>query len=98
MKNIGEIIKEYRTKKGITQEELGNKLFVTKQTISKWECGKTDPDIEMLRRIAVFLDIPSDEIIGAGYVDPRASSVDYQNKKENKELKKPQIENLWFFQ
>ncbi|MBE6542708.1 MAG: hypothetical protein E7672_09755 [Ruminococcaceae bacterium] len=42
--------------------------------------------------MAVFLDIPSDEIIGAGYVDPRASSVDYQNKKENKELKKPQIE------
>lgn len=36
---ISEIIKEGRTKKGMTQQELANCVYVTRQTISKWELG-----------------------------------------------------------
>lgn len=39
MKSIGEIIKEHRTRKNLTQEELGKLVFVSKQAVSKWETG-----------------------------------------------------------
>ncbi len=39
MENISTIIREHRIQKGMTQEELGQKLFLTKQAVSKWETG-----------------------------------------------------------
>ncbi len=53
---IGEQIKKYRTKKGITQEELGKMVGVTTQSVSKWERGGS-PDAELLPRIANALGI-----------------------------------------
>ena len=40
--DIATLIKEYRTKTGMTQQELADKVFVTRQTISKWELGKVN--------------------------------------------------------
>ena len=45
LEKIGKFIKERRTLKGITQEELSNKLNVSKQAVSKWERGKSFPDV-----------------------------------------------------
>ena len=42
---LGEVLKEKRVELNLTQEEVGEKLFVTRQTISNWENGKTLPDI-----------------------------------------------------
>ena len=42
--DIATLIKEYRAKTGMTQQELADKVFVTRQTISKWELGKSEPD------------------------------------------------------
>ena len=42
--DIATLIKEYRTKTGMTQQELADKVFVTRRTISKWELGKSEPD------------------------------------------------------
>ncbi len=42
--DIATLIKEYRTKTGMTQQELADKVFVSRQTISKWELGKSEPD------------------------------------------------------
>ena len=42
--DIATLIKEYRIKTGMTQQELADKVFVTRQTISKWELGKSEPD------------------------------------------------------
>ncbi len=53
---IGEQIKKYRLKKGITQEELGEMIGVTTQAVSKWERGGT-PDAELLPEIAGALGI-----------------------------------------
>ena len=44
---IGENIKTYRQKKGYTQEEVANRLHVTRQTISKWEKNYSVPDAEV---------------------------------------------------
>lgn len=64
MNSIGKTIKFHRLKAGITQEELGKKVFVSKQAVSKWENGKTLPDIEMIKKLAEILSIPHNEILG----------------------------------
>ena len=46
MTSVGENIKNIRKKNNITQEELAEKLNVTRQAVSNWENGKTEPDIE----------------------------------------------------
>ena len=52
---IGENIKTYRQKKGYTQEEVANRLHVTRQTISKWEKNNSVPDAEVLVKLADVL-------------------------------------------
>ena len=53
---IGKQIKKYRTKKGLSQEELGRVVGVTTQAVSKWERGGV-PDAELLPKIAGALGI-----------------------------------------
>lgn len=63
MTSVGENIKNIRKKIGITQEELAEKLSVTRQAVSNWENGKTEPDIETLTKIAQIFDIGIDELV-----------------------------------
>ncbi len=60
---VGKNIKRYREDKKITQEELAEKLCVTRQAISNWECEKTQPDIETLHRLADALDVSVEELV-----------------------------------
>lgn len=55
MRDIGKNIKDLRTQKNMTQDELAEKLFVTRQTVSNYETGKSRPDIDMLIQIAEVL-------------------------------------------
>jgi len=48
MNTIGRNIRNFRKKAGITQEELSEKLYTTRQTISNNETGKSQPDFETL--------------------------------------------------
>ena len=57
MEKINRNIREQRIKKGLSQEELAEKLYVTRQTISNYETGKSNPDVEMLASMAEVLDI-----------------------------------------
>ena len=56
MRNIHKNIRDLRIRKGLTQDELAQQLFVTRQTVSNYETGKSRPDIDMLMRIAEVLD------------------------------------------
>lgn len=56
MAKIGRNIREQRMKKGLSQEELAERLYVTRQTISNYETGRSNPDVEMLTRLAEALD------------------------------------------
>lgn len=58
---------------GLTQEELGNQIFVSKQAVSKWETGKTLPDIEMMRKLCAVLQIDTDEILGGSIEETKKS-------------------------
>lgn len=56
-------IKHLRVEKGINQEQLAEALHVTRQAVSNWETGKTQPDIEMLTRIANFFEVSVERLI-----------------------------------
>lgn len=49
-----------RKEKLLSQEELGEKLDVTRQTISKWELGQSKPDMEKLKEISTLFNISID--------------------------------------
>ena len=59
----GTIIRELRTKKGMTQAELAEKLFVSDKTVSKWENGKGYPDISLLESIAGVFGVSVAELL-----------------------------------
>ena len=60
---IGAFLKELRKEKGITQEQMADKLGVSGRTISRWETGNNMPDISLLVEIAEFFDVSIPEII-----------------------------------
>lgn len=62
--SIGKNIAKYRKAKGFTQEELGAKLGVTNQAVSKWESEVSMPDIMLLPQIATVLNITLDDLYG----------------------------------
>lgn len=61
--NIGKTLKEYREKKGLTQEQLANKLYVPRQNISRWELGKRQIDTQSLMKLCIALEVPLDEFL-----------------------------------
>lgn len=62
--SIGKNIAKYRKAKGLTQEELGAKLGVTNQSVSKWESEVSMPDVMLLPEIANALNITLDDLYG----------------------------------
>lgn len=58
---ISEMIKEMRIKKGMTQQQLADSVYVTRQTISKWELGKSVPDEASLSLLYQCLEIDNNE-------------------------------------
>lgn len=63
MSTVGANIKKYRTAQKKSQEEMAEELNVTRQTVSSWETGRTEPDIDTLHRISVYLDVTVEELI-----------------------------------
>ncbi len=60
---FGENLKRYRIMNNYSQSDLANKLYVTRQCISKWEKGVTQPDLATLERISNLLDISIDVLV-----------------------------------
>lgn len=60
---LGETIRSKRESLGLTQQELAEKLFVTRQTVSRWESGSRCPDLIMSKRIADALGLTLDDLI-----------------------------------
>ena len=60
---FGQAIKVKREHLGMTQQELAEKLFVSRQTVCRWENGSRCPDLIMAKKIALVLDISLDELI-----------------------------------
>ena len=65
---FNEKIQELRKQKGLTQEELAEKLYVSRTAISKWESGRGYPNIESLKAIAKFFSVTVDELLSSGEI------------------------------
>ena len=58
---LNEKLQELRKKKGLTQEELAQALYVSRTAISKWESGRGYPNLDSLRGISKFFGVTVDE-------------------------------------
>ena len=65
----GAVIRELREKKGLTQAELAERLYVSDKTVSKWENGKGYPDITLLEAIAGAFGISVTELLAGKAVE-----------------------------
>ncbi len=63
MEEFGQKLREVRTAKGYTQQALAEKLYVTRQTVSRWESGNRYPDLETLKKISAELEVSVDELL-----------------------------------
>ena len=61
---ISKIIKEARIKKGMTQQQLADSVYVTRQTISKWEKNYSVPDAEVFVKLADVLEVQTSQLLG----------------------------------
>ena len=63
MMEFNEKLQELRKYKGLTQEDLAEKLYVSRTAVSKWEAGRGYPNIESLKAIAKFFSVTIDELL-----------------------------------
>ncbi len=60
-----EIILELRNKSKLTQDELAEKVFVTRQAVSKWESGESIPNTETLKLLSKLFDVSINTLLGS---------------------------------
>ena len=60
---IGNFLRQLRTEKGMTQEDLAEKFGVSSRSVSRWENGNTMPELGILVELADFYDVDIKEII-----------------------------------
>jgi transcriptional regulator with XRE-family HTH domain len=83
---LNEKIQELRKQKGLTQEELAEKLYVSRTAISKWESGRGYPNIESLKAIAKFFSVTVDELLSSGEVLTIAEEDSIRKEKRFRDL------------
>lgn len=72
---LNENLKAARKSKGLSQEELAVKLHVVRQTVSKWEQGRSVPDSDMLIAISEVLEIPVSTLLGETVTEPKTDDL-----------------------
>ena len=88
--SLGNMILELRKKKGLSQEQLGEKVNVTRQTISNWELNETTPNPEQLKLLSKALEVSIDELLGNDFtsiIGTKMNKIDGNVIKNNNLLK-----------
>ena len=83
---FNEKIQDLRKQKGLTQEELAEKLYVSRTAVSKWESGRGYPNIESLKAIAKFFGVTVDELLSTDEVLTIAEEDSKQKEKLFRDL------------
>ena len=76
-KKIGEFLKRLRKEKGLTQEQLAERFYVSSKTVSRWETGSNMPDVGTLIDLADFYDVDIWELIDG---ERKSEMMDKQTK------------------
>lgn len=61
---LGENLQRLRKARGLSQDEVAQKLFLTRQSVSKWENGQAEPGVENLKALAGLYGVSVDVLIG----------------------------------
>ena len=77
---VGDEIKKLRMQKGISQKELADLLLISRQTISKWELGKSVPELVYIIQLADYFNVTLDQLVGR---KPQTFLQKYFGQKEN---------------
>lgn len=77
---LKEQLKEHRTRLGLSQEELAERIFVSRQTISNWETDRTYPDVQSLLLLSEVFDTSIDELV-KGDVETMEKTIEQEWKK-----------------
>lgn len=85
-KTIGKFISALRKANGMTQKELGEKLFVSDKTVSRWECDECTPELSLIPSIAEIFGITTDELLRGerNKPDREGALEDSANKQKSK--------------
>ena len=75
---FNEKLVKLRKEAGLSQEELGNKLNVARQTVSKWELGETTPEMDKLVKMSEIFNITLDELIKEENVNEKINNTNSQ--------------------
>lgn len=67
--DIGERIKNYRNKRSWSQQELADKLNVSRQTVSRWEIGSSIPDVEMMMKISDLFEVDLKQLVSGEVIE-----------------------------
>lgn len=84
---LGKRIAELRKRKGMTQEQLGEKVGVSAQAVSKWENDLSYPDITLLPVLSDLLGASVDELMGVKPIDPKVIILDKEEKTDEGKAK-----------
>jgi len=76
--NFAEHLMSLRRQRGWSQEELGNQVGVTRQTVSKWEMGQSTPELEKLVELARLFNMSIDRLVGLEGAEERGGGFTYQ--------------------
>ena len=63
-----QVILELRTQKGMSQDELAEKVFVSRQAVSRWENGETVPNTETLKLLSKVFDVSINTLLGLSLI------------------------------
>ena len=88
---LGERLTDLRKKKGLSQEEVAEKLNVTRQTVSKWELDQSTPDFDKIVPICKLYNITSEELLTVRKVDSNNDNMEYNLMTEEEINKKSAI-------
>lgn len=72
---LGEKLKTLRASRGLSQEQLATELNVSRQAVSKWECGDAAPDLDKLRAICAYFGVTTDYLIWENEEDASKAAV-----------------------
>lgn len=99
----GKLLKKLREERGLTQEQVGERVGVTLQAVSKWEQNRSDPDLGMIPLLAKLYHVSADHLLGIEneadeslqyYADRIQNELDNENTQEAFEISKKLIERF----
>ena len=72
--NFSEKLLNLRKAKGMTQEQLAEKLDVSRQSVSKWESGQAIPELEKIVALSTIFDVTTDYLLKSSEIDDLSAS------------------------